>query len=190
MADLEAGDVDVDRLRDRVGRAHHLDMVGHEVDRAATLHAGRLVGILDVHRDAHPDGRAFAEPQEIDMDRVVAHRVDLEVARDGAVLLAVDLDVADAGEEAARIDAVLELIEVERDRERGLVVAVDHARHTAFTTHGPGGPLACPRTRRRFQFIDGRHCWILRIFRCWNVRGVPPGVSGPRTAAYTRPAAP
>src|SRR5215467_11694393 len=158
VADLEARDVDVDRFRDRLGRAHHLDMVSDDVDGATTLHAGRLVDILHVYRNAHADGRAFAEPQEVDMDRHVAHRIDLEVARDRAVLLAVDLDVADAGEEAARIDAVLELVVVDRDAERGLVVAVDHARHAAFATHGPGGPLAGPWTRRRLQFIDGRHC--------------------------------
>ena len=187
VADLETRDVDVDRFRDRVRRAHHLDVVGDDVDGAAALHAGRLVDVHHVHRDAHADRRTLAEAEEVDMDRIVAHRVDLEVARNGAVLLAVDLDVADADEEAARMDAVLELVEIERDRDRGLVVAVDHARHAAFTTHGPGGPLACPRTRRRLQFIDGRHSEILQVLAVgsdWRscCRGVPPGVSGPRTA--------
>ena len=45
------GDVDVDRFRNVVGRAHHLDGMGDDVDRAAALDAGRLLGVEHVHRD-------------------------------------------------------------------------------------------------------------------------------------------
>ena len=55
---------------------------------------GLLVDEVDRHLD--PDRLAFGEAQEIDMDRQVLHRVELVVARDGAGLLAVDLDLEHA----------------------------------------------------------------------------------------------
>ena len=102
-----------------------------------------------------------AEPQEVDMHRRSLHRIELEVARDHAVLGAVDVEVVERGEEAPGIDALPQLGMIERDRQRGLVVAVDHARHAAGATRCPGGPLAALRTRRRLQFLDGRHVEIL-----------------------------
>ncbi len=57
---------------------------------------------VDGMRDA--DHRALAEPHEIHMQRSVAHRIELEVARDDAMLLAVDLEVVDRGQEPAGID--------------------------------------------------------------------------------------
>src|SRR6185503_6855500 len=53
VVDVDAGDVDVDRLRNVVGRANHLDVMRHDVDRAAALDAGRLLDIEHVHRDVH-----------------------------------------------------------------------------------------------------------------------------------------
>src|SRR5262245_48218424 len=38
IVDLEARDVDVDRFRDVLGRANHLDGVGDDIDRAAAFH--------------------------------------------------------------------------------------------------------------------------------------------------------
>ena len=107
--------------------------------------------------NAHADLRAFAQPQEIDMDGKVLHRIELEVARNDAVLGAVDVEVVDRGEEVSGIDALLELGMVDRDVERRLAVAVDHARHAAGATLCPGGPLAGPRARRRLHLLDGRH---------------------------------
>ena len=129
----------------------------HDVDRAAALDAGRLIGVDHVDRHAHAHLRAFAEAQEIHMDRIVHHGVELEVARDHAMFRAVHVEIANGGEEVARIDPLLQLLEVERDADRLLAVAVDHAGHAALATHCPGGPLAGLRTRRRAQFIDGRH---------------------------------
>ncbi len=70
--------------------------MGHDADRAAALDARRLLGVADVDRNVDADGRAFAEPHEIHVQRQIAHRIELEVARDDAVLGAVDLDVVDA----------------------------------------------------------------------------------------------
>ena len=72
-----------------------------------------------------------------------------------------DLDVMNGGEETPGIDAVVQIGIVERDRQRRLAVAIDDPGNAAGTTFGPGGPLACPRTRRRLDQIDGRHGDIL-----------------------------
>src|SRR5262249_60329116 len=86
-----------------------------------------------------------------------ADRIELIIARDHAMLGAIDLEIVQRGEKVARIDALTDLVAVERNGERRLVVAVDHARHTAGATFCPGGPLAGLRTCRRLQFLDGRH---------------------------------
>src|SRR5471032_158023 len=41
MVDVEVADIDVDRYGNRLGKARHLDGMGHDVDRAAALDAGR-----------------------------------------------------------------------------------------------------------------------------------------------------
>src|ERR1700730_15271924 len=138
--------------------------MGHDIDGAPALYPGRLVGIDDVDRDAHPDRGALAEPHEIHMDRHVADRIELEIARDDALRGAVDVDIVDAGQKLARIDALAQLGMVQRDVERGLIVAVDDAGHPALATYRPRGPLACPRTCRRLDVLDGRHCRIPLLF--------------------------
>src|SRR5262249_46717036 len=45
VIDLETRDIDVDRFRDVLGRANHLDRVGDGVDGAAALDARRLVRV-------------------------------------------------------------------------------------------------------------------------------------------------
>ena len=79
---------------------------------------GRLVLADHVHRHHDLDRLALGEAQEIDMDREVLDRVELVVARDGAGLLAVDVDLEDRGQEVAGEDQLLGLVEVEGDRRR------------------------------------------------------------------------
>src|SRR5690349_18760542 len=64
-ADLPAGEVDLDLLRNRVGRAIELDVVAHDVENAAALQARRrlVIGEVDGHGDRDP--LAGAKPQEI-----------------------------------------------------------------------------------------------------------------------------
>ena len=161
MVDVELGNIDVDRFRDGLDRAHDLDRVGDDVDRAAALHAGRLVGIEHLDRDVDADHRAFRHAQEIHVHRQVLHRIELEVARDHAVLLAVHVEMKQRGEEAPGVDALAQFGMVHEDHLRGLVLTVDHARHIAGATCSPSGPLAAFRTHRRLQFLDGRHFEIL-----------------------------
>src|SRR5262249_8726306 len=69
---------------------------------------------------------------------------------------AVDVELVDGGEKAAGIDALLEIGVINRDVERRLAVAIDHAGHAAGATLRAGGPLAGPRPRRRLHLPDGR----------------------------------
>ena len=121
------------------------------------LTPGRLVGVPDPDRDVDADRRTLAKPHEIHMQRQVADGVELKVTGNDAVLHAVDLDVVNGGEKVSGIDALAQVAVVERDRQRRLAVAVDDSGYAAHATLGPGGPLAGPRTRRRFDEIDGRH---------------------------------
>ena len=58
--------------------------------------------------NAYANLRAFAQPQEIDMDGKILDRVELKVARDDAVLGAVDIELVDGGEKTTRVNALLE----------------------------------------------------------------------------------
>src|SRR5262249_43768841 len=157
IIDLKPADIDLDAVRDRVGEATHFDGMRNDADCAAALDAGRLIGAAHANRNVDPDGGAFAQPHEIHVQRHVAHGIELEIARDDAVLYAVDLNLMDGGEEAAGIDALAQFGVVERNRQWRLAIAIDDAGDAASATLGPGGPLACPRACRRLDLIDGRH---------------------------------
>ena len=157
MADLQAGDVNLDGRWDLIRRADDVERVGDDVDCATALHAGRLLDIDHVNRNAHPDGSALPEPHEIDVGRVIPDRIDLEVTWDDAILRSIDVEVIEGGEEVTGEDALLELRRIERDRHGVLGVAVNDARHAAGATYCPCGPLAACRTRRRLEFPDGGH---------------------------------
>src|SRR5262249_24890761 len=58
----------------------------------------------------------------------------------------VDLEVVDGCEKTAGIDALLQIGVIHGYVERRFAVAIDHARHAARATLGPGGPLAGPPT--------------------------------------------
>ena len=94
--------------------------VGDDIDRAAALHAGRLLDIDDVDRNAHPDGGALPQPHEIDVNRVFLDRVELEIARDHAMLGSVDLEIVEGGQKAAGKNALLEFGGIDRNRDGGL----------------------------------------------------------------------
>ncbi len=157
VVDLELTDVDLDRKRNGFRLHDHRDGVGDDVDGAAALHARCLVGVDDVDRDAHADRRACAEAHEVHMDGIVTDGVELEVARDHAMLHAFDFDVEQRGEEAAGVNLLPDLRVIDRDGDRGLSIPVDHSRNSSSATLRTGGPLACLRARRRLNFSDGGH---------------------------------
>ena len=108
------------------------------------LTPGDWSAFSDVDRNIDADRRALAEPHEVDMQRQIADRVELEIARDDAVLHAVDLDVVNGGEKMPGIDALAQIGVIERDRQRRLAVAIDDSGYAAGATFCPGGPLAGP----------------------------------------------
>src|SRR5271169_819343 len=99
------------------------------------------------------------------MDREIAHRIEMEVARNHAVLLALQIDVINRGQKPASQNALTQVGIVDRNGYGGLVVAIDHSGHSPGATLCPGGPLAALRTRGRLQFLDGRHCLKSLFFK-------------------------
>src|SRR3954470_19827503 len=157
VADFERTDVSLDELRDVLHAALELDRMRNDVHGAAALHAGRTFSLHHVQGNADADGGAFAEPHEVDMDREVLDRIEVVVARNHAVLVAFEVDVDQRGQEPAGKDARAQFAIVNRDGQRGLVVAIDHSGYSPGATLSPGGPLAALRTCGRLQFLDGRH---------------------------------
>ena len=168
VADFQTADIGVDILRNVIDRAFQVDGVGDDVDGAAALHARRAFRVHDVQGNADADGGAFAEPHEIDMDREVAHRIQMEVARDHAMLAAFQIDIVNRREKPPRQNALAQVSIIDRNRNRGLVVSIDHSRHSAGATLCPCGPLAACRTRGRLQFLDGRH--LLKSLFCKKLK--------------------
>ena len=153
IVEVEAGEVDRDRLGDRVRRREQLERVQHEIDRAALLDAGRGFAIDDVDRHADAHARARAQAQEVDVHRLVGDDVELIVARQNALLAAADVELEDRGQEVAGVDELVELLEIDRDRLRLLAAAINYAGYAAFATNGAGGPLACPATRHGRELL-------------------------------------
>ena len=87
-----------------------------------------------MHGNFHADAGAFRDAQEVDVHRQVLDGVELEVARDDAVLGAVDVDLVERGEEAPGVDALAQLVVLDEHHDRGLVLAVDDTRHIAGAT--------------------------------------------------------
>src|SRR5690606_37835339 len=129
----------------------------HDVERAAALEAGRSFLVQEVHRHLDVDGGVTRHAQEVDVQGRVLHRVELEVARDGAGLAAVDVDLEHGGQETAGEDQALRLVEVERDRLRRFAETVDDCGDTALTANGTGGPLADPLASRGLELLDSGH---------------------------------
>ena len=124
MVDLEAGDVDVDRPAGwrRPGRRTSIVWVTM-LTVPPRFMPGDWSAFMHVDRNVHADGRAFAEAQEVHMDRNVLDGVELEVARDHAMLGAVDVEIVEGGEEVARVDALAQFLVVERDHRSGALLS-------------------------------------------------------------------
>ena len=144
VADLEAGQVDLEELGDGGRLGTHRNLVHDHVQHAAALDArgGRLV--LEVHRHLDGDDRVRADAQEVEMQRLVRHRIDLHVARQDIVALAVDVDRQSVIEETLAVHDALDRLGLDRDHHRGLLVAVDHGGNESIATAGTGAPFAGP----------------------------------------------
>ena len=87
-AHVEAGEIDDDLFRDFRGLHVEAHGVLDDVEHAATLQTGAVGVVLEVHHDIDADDAAFLDPIEIDVDRLVRHRVELDRARDHRLFVA------------------------------------------------------------------------------------------------------
>ena len=121
----------------------------------------RMPGAVDSLMNWTGTSTVIVEPgddaEEVDMDRLVAHRVELEVAGDRPDLLAGDVDRGDRGEEAAAMELEEQLAVGKVDRQRGLLAAIDHGGNQALTTDCSGGPLAHLFADRRRELVSLAH---------------------------------
>src|SRR4029079_9532395 len=92
----------------------------------------------------------------------------MEVARDNAVLVTLQIDVVNRCEKPASQNALAQVGVIDRNRHRRLIVSIDHSRLSAGATLCPCGPLAACRTRGRLQFLDGRH--LLKSLFCKKLK--------------------
>ncbi len=124
---------------------------------------GRLVFVHEVHRHLDVDDRVLRDAEEIDVDQEILHRVDLVVARDGALVLAADFDLEDRGQEAACMQQKRGLLGVERDADGRLLGAVDDGGNLVFTAQCTSGPLAGPIARFGLDNLGRGHSRISRM---------------------------
>ena len=93
-----------------------------------------------------------ADPQEVEMEGFVRHRIDLHVARQDIVGRALDVDLEQVVEVAFRVQLALDRFRLDRDHDGGLLVAVDHGGNQSIATAGTGAPFAGPIPLLRDDF--------------------------------------
>ena len=155
IADVETLEVDHHLVGDLGRVADELELVAHDVEHAAALQARRVVLILEAHRHRDGDLGVLGDAKEIDVERPVGDRMELDVLGQRARRLAADIDHHHRVHEVARVKELHQRLLLDVDRRGVFVVAVDHGGDAAFTTHCTGGSLASPlarlgRQRQRF----------------------------------------
>ena len=147
IADFEALEVDHDLVGDVGGVAHQLELVADDVEHAAAADARRIILVDEADRHVDVDGAVRADAQEIDMQRTVVDRVELDVAGERAGLLAAHIDHHDGIHEVSVGQRLDQRLFLDVDAYRVLLVAVDHGGYSAFAANSTGGSLACPFAR-------------------------------------------
>ena len=157
VGDVEAGQVGDDPVGNGIRRADHRDAVADDVEHAAATDAWRGAFIDELHRHLDRDRRAGDDAQEVDVDRSLVHRIELEIAGDGADLLAGDIDRGDGRQKAAAVNLEEQLAAGQIDRDRRLLAAIDDGGDHALTTDCSGGPLAHLFADRRRELVGLAH---------------------------------
>src|SRR4029450_12270191 len=88
----------------------------------------------------------------------VAHRLELDIARNSADYGAIDVKVDEGGEKAAGIHMRRQVAIGEGEVLGLLLVAIEDTGDAAFTADCAGGPLAGPATRGSLKLNDLGHC--------------------------------
>ena len=147
VADFQAVQVALDIVGNVVGRAEHLDLMPDDVDHAAELQARRIFLAAEADRNRDPHARAGLEPHEIDMDRTVGDRIDLDGAGQDPHLLAADVQHHQGLEHGARVVQLAEGALVDLHGLGIAFSAIDNAGNLALAAHLIGRALA-PRGAR------------------------------------------
>jgi hypothetical protein len=158
IADFEAGQVDMDLVRDMRRIALDLELVLDDVEHAAALEARRFLVIVEAHRHRDMDLGVLADAQEIDVDRPARHRVEIDRLGQRTMGLALVIDHHDRVHEVTRRKHFDEKLLLDMDRERLFLFAVDHGGDPAISAQCPGGSLASPVARLGGQRQLIAHC--------------------------------
>ena len=155
--DVETGKIDLEEFRNGFDRAVQIDLVQHDVQHAAALQARAVAMVLEMHRDGDRHARARLEPEEIDMHRAVGHGIDLDMARDDAGLLAVELKHEQAREHAAGAVHLHKAALVELHVLRVALAAIDDAGDHPLLAGAIGCALARFGARLGAQVLHLTH---------------------------------
>jgi hypothetical protein len=107
----------------------------NDSQRAAALQAGRLVMVDELHRHFDFDDRAFFNPPEVEMNRLIIQRVILNRARDDRLVFALIAQGYDMRDELARAQRLSQFLLADRNRHRAAHAAIEHARHRIGLAH-------------------------------------------------------
>ena len=129
VVDVGVLQVERDLARYGISRAKQLDLAPDDVEHAATLEAARDVLVDEHHRHGDGDSRAASHADEVDVQRLVGHRVQLHLARQHPDRVPVHLEIAERAEEAGGVHGAPELASLERDQLLRRLVAVHHTGH-------------------------------------------------------------
>jgi hypothetical protein len=152
IPDLETGQIDLEMIGNGVGRAAHRNFVAHHVEHAAALQARRGSLIQEAHRHIDGHERVLAEPQQIDMNGKIAHRIVLHRARNDASLRALHVKHEDGALEMAGLELLRDRPVFHRDRLGILLVPVNDAGNAAFAARGARAALAGAGPRPALEF--------------------------------------
>ena len=161
IADIQPGDIRHQFLGN-VPRANpQFDIVTHDVEHAAAADAGRFLLVDEGDGYEKGDFRVGGNPEEIHMDRNIPHNVVLEVARNGAHLPALQLQVHERGEEPSSPDRAKEFALQELHVDGLLVPAIDDPGDVAGAPDGTRSTLAggYPGFKRQCRRLG--HGWRL-----------------------------
>ena len=120
-----------------VGEREHVDLARLLAEHAALGDAGRLLGADEVEHGGGVDRLAHVDAQQVDVDRLAAHRVVLDVLDDHrGGLAAVDGEV----EDRARVrERRAQDARVDREGLRLVAAAVDDAGDETLAAQPAGG---------------------------------------------------
>ena len=104
----------------------------NDVQDAAAFQAGRGILVDELNRHIDVDPRRTAHTHEIDMRRKIANGIDLDLARDNALLLAVDVEQIDRRKEMPGLIVLQHILVFQRHICRRGLAAVNDAGDLFF----------------------------------------------------------